>query len=699
MSNSERDLCTCGINQASFEKERFVITNFAKFLSTPFKNKFDLIVIDDSHGFENAVEDQFQHQVAYDRVDDLFKRHDVAGDIVGEVTGNLMDIFDDIIAAVPPSELTRRVPDDDIKKIGEIKGSEELPSTLRNLEEIDRDIYLDLFYFIKKCRDLTQNTFYVQKDFYNPLSLRDADLLSRKSDRYIDNVMRMIFGEARVLLVSAYPGKIEEHATYSTRRKHPADRIQVVPKDKPEEVKRWFRNLSLFEVTDVNDPIESGFENCVNLTSEILQKSKVKSLLLFKNYRDQRRAEISLKQKVKGRKITFIDDTFETEKVQSLVEEADVIMVSASSRLWEGINISGLKLEIIFSLPFIRPPVYLDRTRSFPYVRRKMLVRLQQGIGRLIRDPDDRGVCVVLDYANRPTNQTTLSNHVNSRDFSPRIARQDIASEQRPRFRESVRKPDQRIAPSMNTTTTDIDSPRQVLRATYNVNLFELKQYKPLSVSRFHVTVSPRAERPGHFYQVLGRFARKLTKELSTAVISEGGEILVLESPNADPRLSDEIAIEDVGTFRVQLTDANTSLVNFADSPLEYERLVSRIIDIALVQFAPDYYKYHDLSPHIIERGQGFFPQSLREKIGVEDGRQFYRGLRVVDGLPHVLVNRAIQLRSWKHLLNELKVLANWFAESRGIEVDFYNPPDAFVKFANWSFRNRTANNRMYSAR
>jgi Rad3-related DNA helicase len=420
-ANPERGSCTCGINQDSFERERFIITNFAKFLSTPLKNKFDLIVIDDSHGFENAVEDQFQHQEAYDRVDELFRRHDVAGDLIGEVAGNFMDIFDDIVGAVPPDELTRRVPDDDIKKIAEIEGSEELPANLRNLNEIDRQIYLDLFYFIKKCRDLTQNTFYVQKDYYNPLNPRDSALLSRKSDRYIENVMRIILGEARVLLVSAYPGKIDEHAFYSTRRQQPIDRIRVVPEDKPEEVKRWFRNLSLFEVIDVNNPIESAFDTCVNLTSDILQRTSVKSLLLFKNYRDQRRAEIALKQKVKGRKITFIDDTFETEKVQSLVEEADVIMVSASSRLWEGINISRLRLEIIFSLPFIRPPVYLDRTRSYPYVRRKMLIRLQQGIGRLIRDPEDNGVCVILDYANRPSNQTSLSNHVNSRDFSPEL--------------------------------------------------------------------------------------------------------------------------------------------------------------------------------------------------------------------------------------------------------------------------------------
>jgi len=106
----------------------------------------------------------------------------------------------------------------------------------------------------------------------------------------------------------------------------------------------------------------------------------------------------------------FIDESYQNELVQELVEEADIIMATASSRLWEGIDISDLKMEIIFSLPFIRPPVHLDKTKSFPFVRRKMLIRLQQGIGRLIRKEDDKGVCVILD--------SRLKRYKNSRHFS-----------------------------------------------------------------------------------------------------------------------------------------------------------------------------------------------------------------------------------------------------------------------------------------
>ena len=50
-----------------------------------------------------------------------------------------------------------------------------------------------------------------------------------------------------------------------------------------------------------------------------------------------------------------------------------------------------------------------------------MLIRLQQGIGRLIRNEGDSGVCVVLNYAAKPSAQTKLASHMTSRDFSPEI--------------------------------------------------------------------------------------------------------------------------------------------------------------------------------------------------------------------------------------------------------------------------------------
>jgi ATP-dependent DNA helicase DinG len=415
------ETCTCDINRELFENHGFVITNFAKFLSTPFTKKFDLVVIDDSHGFENSIEDRFQTQIGYARVEDLFERHDKIQDTMADVCGNFLDISDSLLESMPPDELAKRIPDDEVKKMSEIDNDMELPSFLKGLDDADKSVARELYYFIRNCKNLTQNQFYIQRDYYNPKEPKDSWIISRRAERSVDLIMRAILGDSRVILVSAYVGKVPEHATYCTRRTYGEGDLMVTPSIKPKEVRTWFDKLHIYNVQGDHENPDLTFDECADLTGQFLSRSHGKCLLLFKNYRDQRRAEIAIKPAVKNRDITFVDDSYETEELQKLVEKADVIMASASSRLWEGINISNLKLEVIFSLPFIRPPVYMDITKSFPYVRRRMLIRLQQGIGRLIRNEGDSGVCVVLNYAAKPSAQTKLASHMTSRDFSPEI--------------------------------------------------------------------------------------------------------------------------------------------------------------------------------------------------------------------------------------------------------------------------------------
>ena len=404
---------------SEIQKHDFIVTNFHKFLSTPIEKKFDLLIIDDSHGFENAIDDKFQTRINYFRIEDLYRRHERLKDKVSDLTGNFLDIFDDIINSIPPDQLSRKVADDDINRIAEIEKYVDTEE-LKALDTLDRGISYELLYFIRNCKDLALNTFYAQKDYYNREDRREVSLISRRSRRYIERVMNSIFADSRVILASAFLGKVGKHAYYSTYREYDGRKLVTVPDKKPEIVKNWFNRLYIYEVTDLVSSSYDSFDEGIKLVAEMLKVTPVKSLLLFKNYRNQRRAESGLRKEVE-RDITFIDDSYETEQVQELVQKADIIMASASSRLWEGIDIRRLRFEVIFSLPFIRPPVYMDKRKSFPYVKRKMLIRLQQGIGRLIRRPDDLGVCVVLNYSKEPTRWSRLESHINDANFSPDI--------------------------------------------------------------------------------------------------------------------------------------------------------------------------------------------------------------------------------------------------------------------------------------
>ena len=67
-----------------FESDNLILTNYHKFLSVKLEKGFDIVIIDDSHGFENALDDKFQSRISYYQVDNLFKRNDVEGNVIGD---------------------------------------------------------------------------------------------------------------------------------------------------------------------------------------------------------------------------------------------------------------------------------------------------------------------------------------------------------------------------------------------------------------------------------------------------------------------------------------------------------------------------------------------------------------------------------------------------------------------------------------
>jgi hypothetical protein len=234
---------------------------------------------------------------------------------------------------------------------------------------------------------------------------------------------------------------------------------------------------------------------------------------------------------------------------------------------------------------------------------------------------------------------------------------------------------------------------------TYHANLFELKRYKPLNVHIYSPRITPEPEKQSHHFKLLGKMARSLTEDFKLATISDEGRIKVLENKIPHGHERKDLELDDEKAFSVELVYETSREVGYVQSPLEYGRLVSRTVDLALAHLSKDFYKYSDVSPWIIEKGEGYFDEKLRKNIGIEDGRRYYRGLRSFEGIPCLLINREIELRSWKHLLNELKVLSNWWNRVKGQEIDFYDPSEDFVKFVNRCFRGRTAEIIAYHSR
>ena len=157
------------------------------------------------------------------------------------------------------------------------------------------------------------------------------------------------------------------------------------------------------EKMTINMPVFSNneLEEKLAYTLEQIKKTNGRTLVLFTNQNEL----VAFKKYCVG--VLEIPIYFEGDsEISSLVSQFQNEMESVlcSVHLWEGLDVPGSSLEnvIIFSLPFPpNDPVFTAKREAttdaftevdLPY----MLLRLRQGIGRLIRTQEDKGCVHIL---------------------------------------------------------------------------------------------------------------------------------------------------------------------------------------------------------------------------------------------------------------------------------------------------------------
>ncbi|WP_227522062.1 ATP-dependent DNA helicase [Bacillus solitudinis] len=150
---------------------------------------------------------------------------------------------------------------------------------------------------------------------------------------------------------------------------------------------------------------EKAFEHKLDYTYSVLKETNGKALLLFTSEEEL----VQFKTAV-GNTASFNEWRFLFEGEQEISEliskfQEDINSVLCAVSLWEGLDIPGESLSnvIIWSLPFPpKDPVFEAKRNAassaywdvdVPY----MMLRLRQGIGRLIRTHADRGIVSILD--------------------------------------------------------------------------------------------------------------------------------------------------------------------------------------------------------------------------------------------------------------------------------------------------------------
>jgi ATP-dependent DNA helicase DinG len=169
------------------------------------------------------------------------------------------------------------------------------------------------------------------------------------------------------------------------------------------------RNALLYMPDDMPEPNERCYTDAVVACArEVLEASKGRAFLLFTSHSALQAAAAQLEDSI-DYPVLVQGSAPRQELLERFRHLGNAVLLGTSS-FWEGVDVRGeaLSCVIIDKLPFGSPgdPVLQARIEALrnqglnPFMEHQLpsaVISLKQGIGRLIRDRNDRGVLVLCD--------------------------------------------------------------------------------------------------------------------------------------------------------------------------------------------------------------------------------------------------------------------------------------------------------------
>jgi predicted DnaQ family exonuclease/DinG family helicase len=166
----------------------------------------------------------------------------------------------------------------------------------------------------------------------------------------------------------------------------------------------------LFVPNDVPDPTQPGYQaQLERAIVDVVSQLGGRTLVLFTSRAHLRTTYQALREPLLRARITLlaqgVDESSRTRLLDSFRRGSRVVLFGTNA-FWEGIDVVGeaLSCVMVTRLPFAVPsdPIYAARSEHFDdpfgqYAVPQAVLRLKQGVGRLIRSRVDRGAVVVLD--------------------------------------------------------------------------------------------------------------------------------------------------------------------------------------------------------------------------------------------------------------------------------------------------------------
>jgi ATP-dependent DNA helicase DinG len=171
----------------------------------------------------------------------------------------------------------------------------------------------------------------------------------------------------------------------------------------------YARQTLLFIPPGLPEPSAPDYtDRVIEMSLPILKASRGRAFLLFTSHRALKVATARLRNELKY-PLLVQGDAPRSELLRRFRAAGNAVLLGTGS-FWEGVDVRGeaLSCVIIDKLPFASPddPVLQARAAAMEQAGRKpfmeyqlpeAVIALKQGVGRLIRDENDRGVLVLCD--------------------------------------------------------------------------------------------------------------------------------------------------------------------------------------------------------------------------------------------------------------------------------------------------------------
>lgn len=402
-------------------------------------DRFQFVVIDEAHNLENKVRNCFTMEVSYASLKKIVEQARKIARGLGNTIDtkikvfykNLDSVFDDLFLQV---EKQNKVAQREEREIERYYVERNIAS-LQGLKNCVHDIFMQVSMqfgvddsYRNRDYDAELEALEMQEDFLSSMLKKNSEdifwmtlngrgkkgiVLSSCPKDVNERTEQLYFSDSNftTILTSATitSGNGEEYEDgykyFIANTNFPTDRAFISePKISPFN---YDEHAMIYYTEDMPHPsyerkkfIEKGIDEIVR----ILEISNGKALILFTAKSDMLEVYEGLKDKVPYKVLMQSGSASQSDIIAEFKKDVNSVLLGTGT-YWEGISVEGVALSnlIIFRLPFPVPEPIIEYKTSIcqdglmEVLIPEMIIKLKQGIGRLIRSEKDFGIVSIID--------------------------------------------------------------------------------------------------------------------------------------------------------------------------------------------------------------------------------------------------------------------------------------------------------------